>query len=432
MKICKYLSFLLPLVFLTLYMTGCGLAGNSSPLEDIRLSDEDEGLGLKTVLTLSISGRDLSWISAVEKTAQDFMSLHPDIVLKIDKCTDGIYSEYLNTREAIGEFPDLFEIQEPATLMASGRLGVLPEEVSKLTKDPLCMDGECYALPICSNTYGIIYNKEIFDRMNLKLPQDYDDFLNACQTIKRAGITPIAFSGSDLWHWGYWLNYFYITDVWNTDAEWLKKKNENIVSFTDDAPIEMLNDYKNLFELGYINDNYMHISDSQLAAALVQGNAAMLYSGPFMFPLIQKADEDFPLGWFFLPDKEGQTNTINARESFWSISLECRNDSAKSEAAYSFLKYFYQDDIYRNVLQATNTISTTKRTVLYPSIEVQQLLRKDYLYSNNISNYIGAFDTPQNFTYGLYEVMKDIAANNIPVEEGASLLDQKWAQCRIK
>ncbi|QBE96968.1 Multiple sugar-binding protein [Blautia producta] len=426
MKNSKFYLILVLLFLPTFFMGGCSTAAPSPPLKDIHLTDENPSQKQQTTLSLTFSGRDLSWISAVEKTAQDFMNLHPDIVLDIDKCTNGIYSEYLNTKEALGEFPDLFEIQEPATLMAAGRLGDFPEEISKLTNEPLRMDGKCYALPIYSNTYGIIYNKQIFERLHLELPQNYQDFLDICEKLKRSGITPIAFSGSDLWHFGYWLNYFFITDVLDSNPDWLQDRNQDLVSFTDEQPIQMLTDYKNLFDSGYIIYNYMHISDSQLAAALVQENAAMLYSGPFMFPLILKADEAFPLGWFFLPDKNGDINAINARESFWSISKECREDSLKSEAAYCFLEYFYQSDVYRNVLQTTNTISTTKRTVLYPSIEVHQQLRKEYLFSNQVSNYIGDFHTPQNFTYELYEIINDMAADKITINEGAAMLDRKW------
>ena len=94
---------------------------------------------------------------------------------------------------------------------------------------------------------------------------------------------PLVVGASDLWHMGFWVNGFFRNDVVNNNPDFLKQRTEGKVSWTDPDPTKMMEDVKALFDKGYVQDGYMSTADSQTAAILTSGTAAMLFSGPWMF-----------------------------------------------------------------------------------------------------------------------------------------------------
>jgi raffinose/stachyose/melibiose transport system substrate-binding protein len=60
-------------------------------------------------------------------------------------------------------------------------------------------DGTSFAIPFAAVSHGIYYNKDIFKKLNLSAPKNWDDFLKICQTIKNAGIIPVANALGDEW-----------------------------------------------------------------------------------------------------------------------------------------------------------------------------------------------------------------------------------------
>jgi len=59
--------------------------------------------------------------------------------------------------------------------------------------------GTIYAAPATYINYGFMYNKTMFDELGLTEPETWDEFFAACDVIKAAGITPLAFGIKDTW-----------------------------------------------------------------------------------------------------------------------------------------------------------------------------------------------------------------------------------------
>lgn len=53
-------------------------------------------------------------------------------------------------------------------------------------------NGKMYGIPTSGmNVGGVLYNKEVFKRLNLSVPKTYDEFLALCEQMKAAGVTPL-------------------------------------------------------------------------------------------------------------------------------------------------------------------------------------------------------------------------------------------------
>lgn len=56
--------------------------------------------------------------------------------------------------------------------------------------------GHIYQIPIDSVGIALFYNKEIFNRLGIMIPENWTELLSICETIKQAGYAPIAISGT--------------------------------------------------------------------------------------------------------------------------------------------------------------------------------------------------------------------------------------------
>jgi raffinose/stachyose/melibiose transport system substrate-binding protein len=60
-------------------------------------------------------------------------------------------------------------------------------------------DGRFFAVPFAAVSHGVFYNKTIFQREGLSIPQTWEDFLTLCATLQSRGITPLANGVADEW-----------------------------------------------------------------------------------------------------------------------------------------------------------------------------------------------------------------------------------------
>jgi raffinose/stachyose/melibiose transport system substrate-binding protein len=59
--------------------------------------------------------------------------------------------------------------------------------------------GNLYAVPFMGELVGVYYNKEIFEELDLDVPQSLEEFEEVCETIRDAGYIPITYGGLDDW-----------------------------------------------------------------------------------------------------------------------------------------------------------------------------------------------------------------------------------------
>lgn len=78
------------------------------------------------------------------------------------------------------------------------------------TTEAYAIDGKTYALPLEFNIAPIYYNKAIFKKYNLEVPQTYEQFKAVSKTLSDNGVAPIALGNKDRWTGSLW--YMYLAD----------------------------------------------------------------------------------------------------------------------------------------------------------------------------------------------------------------------------
>ena len=99
-----------------------------------------------------------------------FNAAYPDITVTIEPGNGGAYSEFIKTKDSVGEFPDVMEMRDTAMYVRAGKLEPLSEEITSLFRTTTEFNGQVYTAPLSGeNTQGIIYNKKYFDDNGLCL-----------------------------------------------------------------------------------------------------------------------------------------------------------------------------------------------------------------------------------------------------------------------
>lgn len=379
----------------------------------------------KTELRVVFAEGDLSWTGSMEWVAERFMEENPDIsvVLKSPGDVDGqSFTDRLKVLIAEDEFSDVLELRESAIFAQNGYLSELPESVTSLVREEYRGKGACYAIPRYTTTLGILYNRDLFEKLGLSEPESYEDFLEICETIRDAGVNPLAIGGANNWHMGFWGNYLYQNYILNE---------ENKAEWDSDALEEMLTDFRSLRKKHYVDARFQNITDSQTVQELSTGASAMLYSGPWMIDQIKNLNPQMEIGFFYVPAKQGITRIEEDRSAEWGISARCAENETKREAAVRFLQFFYSEGIYEHVLSQMNAESVVVRRETGEETgeetRVQTLIKMakkpDMVSCTQI---IGDPDSPDGFRNFYNQKLQEVLFGNRSLSVIATEIRQNW------
>ncbi|MDG0813874.1 extracellular solute-binding protein [Cohnella rhizosphaerae] len=91
-----------------------------------------------------------------------FTKANPNIKIKdISEGGSMAYLDWLKTKEAVGEFPDLIEMRDTQLFAEAGKIAELPQEWLDLIAAPPALNDKHYTAPIAGTVpQGIIYSKK--------------------------------------------------------------------------------------------------------------------------------------------------------------------------------------------------------------------------------------------------------------------------------
>jgi len=154
-------------------------------------------------------------------------------------------------------------------------------------------DGKIYGIPYTNNGGLVLYyNKKIFSDLKLSVPNTYDDFLNVCEVIKKAGIDPLCEAGQAGWPMMW---YFYIASAnsWDKGTDTMDKLNKNEIQWADvPEVVQIFKDQLVLRDKGYYNKDMMSMTFDMQREYFANGKAAMMIHNSYNFMLLKEAFPD--------------------------------------------------------------------------------------------------------------------------------------------
>lgn len=279
------------------------------------------------------------------KIIEEFTKQYPNIKIKQEIVTNEP-AAILKSRIATDEIPDIFQAGiEVIDISKGGYMVDLTSEpclenISRAAiESPSFTDqeGKTWAMPIDGSCIGIFYNKDIFAKYGLEVPQTVTDFDKLLKTLKENGETAFALGFKDAWTIKPAIICAFSPAVYGKDISWDEARRENKTSFVD-TPGWALS-YQ-LLEKIYKNGNTQSAFDTDYngaCAMLANGEAVMMAQGLWALEPIRAIAPDINIGIMPLPISE---NPDEAKlHQFPDFSLSISSHSNHIAEAKLFLEF---------------------------------------------------------------------------------------------
>lgn len=254
--------------------------------------------------------------------ADEYVAQNPNVNIEITILENEAFKSRLVTVMQAGDPPDLFQSWGGGVLWTFADAGLVRNITPELEgewRDSFAaqaalelygQDGEYYGVPWTWGAVGLFYNRALFEQAGLdpdNPPQTWTELLEAVQTLKDAGITPIALGEREKWPGHFW--WVYLAIRLGGEEAFLNAYNRD-GSFADEPFVQAGEHLMELIELEPFPEGFMGLGYTDQAAVMGNGQAAIELMGQWS-PGTQAANSESgegigeDLGWFPFPVVEG-------------------------------------------------------------------------------------------------------------------------------
>jgi raffinose/stachyose/melibiose transport system substrate-binding protein len=258
-----------------------GLAAIALPLSGCSGFGSDSGTVELTLLTGTVE----AGVKAAQGLADAFHAANPKIKVNVDSSVpSGSEGDNLiKTRLATGDVPDMFMYNSGSLFQALNpdkTLTNVADEpwVKKLNSTfvkTVATPNGVYGAPTASATGGgIFYHKPTYEKLGLKVPTTWAEFMANNQKLKAAGHDPVIQSYADPWT----SQLFVLADFFNvsaSDNNWADKYTKNQVKYaTDPVAVQGFQHLQEVHQAGYLNKDFASTNFDKALAKIAAGEGA--------------------------------------------------------------------------------------------------------------------------------------------------------------
>jgi raffinose/stachyose/melibiose transport system substrate-binding protein len=330
----KVTALLAALAAGSLALSACGGGGSGSTGKELRLWHY-EGPS---------SAMGIAWNQAIK----EFEASHPGVKVKFEeKGFEQIQKTapmVLNSKDA----PDLMEYNKGnATAGLLSRQGLLTDLTPQVTRrgwDRLLapnvqttakydakgvMGGEkWFGVPNYAEYTMVYFNKDVFDKNNVKVPTTFAELTAAMDAFTAKGITPLANAGAEYMA----QQYLYQLALTKADRDWVDRfeRYTGKADFHDPAWTYGATTFADWVRKGYIAKTSVGTKAEDAGQAFISGKFPMLFSGSWWYGRFQKEITSFAWDTFLWPESK---LTLGSSGNLWVVPQGSEN----KDLAYDFI-----------------------------------------------------------------------------------------------
>lgn len=223
--------------------------------------------------------------------------------------------------------------------------------------------GTLKTIPYQPNVFAFFYNKDLFEQAGVeKEPTTWAEFLDVCQKLKDAGITPMTMDDA------------YATSVIGYHLARLvgEEKVVEIVTegkWDDPAVLQMAQDIEELAKNGYYSEMVgSNVWPAGQNTELALGTAAMYLNGSWLPNEVKDmAGEDFKWGCFAYPELENGANGIETN-NFGAQVFGINKDTKMPKEAFDLIKFITTGEYDKKLADASVGIPADTTNTEWPAM----------------------------------------------------------------
>ena len=336
-------ALLLVMVLILSLLSGCGG----------RTGDSGGGSGGDNVLNMICTGTSAdAFLPGYNHIIEEFNANNEyGVTVKIEYIANSDYKTKLTTLMASDSEPDIIFTWELGYLETFVNGGKIVSLQSYLDGDPawkdsfndgmldqLTYNGEVYGIPTQESAAVMFYNTQIFEENGLSVPTTYNEYLDCCQRLKDAGITPVALASTpdDAWIVSQYIQQLSNGIAGNQLFEDLKA---GTGKWNDPAFIQAAELFAAEVEKGYFEDGFTGVGSDEARAIFSANNAAMYFNGAWEASNLSSNEA---ISCFAMPAVNSQYSNISVGsvDASFAITKNCKN----VDAAVALLKHWTSEE----------------------------------------------------------------------------------------
>jgi raffinose/stachyose/melibiose transport system substrate-binding protein len=312
------------LILLALLFSACAQATPEAPAVDTPAAEppaaetpEVVPPGSEEQVTLNMGSWRVDDIEQMNRIFSAFTEQYPNITINFDPTNPPDYNAVLRTQLEGGTAPDLFylrsfstsrQLYEEGFLEPLDDLPGLPENFSEAAISPWATDeGLPYGVPFIAVSHGIYYNQNIFEELNLQVPETWEDLLTTAQAVQDGGYTPFANASGDEWT---------IAEIvfMNLAPNFIGGREGRLAYLSGER---CFNDENAVAAFQAVQDIAPYLPEGQEALTyydsqqlFLLGEAAMWFGGSWDIPFFESEAPDFEWSVFAVPPPAGNDGHV--------------------------------------------------------------------------------------------------------------------------
>lgn len=286
--------------------------------------------------------------------------------------------------------------------------------VSPDIADSFTVDGKIYAVPYSIIYNTLIYNKDVFAKYHLEVPETFDGFLTVCQALKDNGVTPIALK-NDSWAGFIWFQAM----LASYDPQLYQDVCDGTKTYTDKDVVTVMDKWKDMLDKGYFTEP-MSIQDME--KSLANGSVAMELepnssAGDLVREYGMVAGKD--IGTFVLPSMNGHRKAV-----FFEVTPICVAKASKDrESGKEVIKSWFKKEHQTVLTEITDNVNTSE--VQTDNVCVNEMIS----YSTDPENYQMLLryyeNTPEEIRNTALDQLMKFELGNASVDEVLTTIQAK-------
>jgi raffinose/stachyose/melibiose transport system substrate-binding protein len=409
----KMLSVILVMVMV---MVGCSNKQSSS-------SSDPEEIDLN--IMMSFPQYMDQWETYVEKFEKKMLEEENlKVKVHLEMPSSEQYESVLQARLSGNDAPDLFTLHSNniPTYFKAGHLTDLSNEpftgkIFENVKKTITHDGKILVVPIESQAWGVLYNKKIFNELNIKAPETLSELEKITETLKQNGYTPFLLAYQEQWVPQLMTALTLGGKVSGEVPDWVERM------YAGKGSYEEMRDIFGPIDLIMKNgtDRAMELGSELGAADFANGKAAMFVQGTWASGTIMQTNPDMELGVFPLPINNNKADTLVNLST--STTLAVHPDSKVKDVALKFANYVLDDNDSSSLFEAShfNPIATIH------DFETDPWVKDAYQYVEEGRTYQDLI-LPSSVTEEQGKLLQEYYVGTITQDEFIKRMDEVFAE----
>lgn len=232
----------------------------------------------------------------LKDTIEEWNRANPYVQIKVEAVENERYKAKIKTAFAVNELPDIFYawgggFSKP--FIESGEVLNLNQYLSKDTESKInkempnnvTYNNNIYGLPMTLSVGTFYCNKKLFSEADVKIPDNYDEFLAAIKVFKNKGITPLLVGEKDTW-----------TGMCYYDMLALREGGIGGISDShkgtskSDTILKAAYRLKQLIDMKAFNESALQLTRDESETLFKQGKIPMYYTGNWFIGELKNAE----------------------------------------------------------------------------------------------------------------------------------------------